>query len=246
MASIHPGGEELTDRCVALAGFEAGMRILDVGCGDGTGMERLTRDFSLDMIGCDSSPAMIKAAKAKNSSLRIKKTDGVCLDFPSLSFDGVLLECSFSLMDRHEELLHELYCILKPGARFAMTDLYMLAPDPKRVSENKKAAREFLGRPRQENDCGSGEYPSPVLLDGMFVVDELARAIFDAGFDIVKFEDHTKELRDYAAQALMDYGSVEAMLAASLPEGADSSCCCRAKLGKNTGYFLLVAQKRKI
>ena len=164
------------------------------------------------------------------------------LDFPSLYFDGALLECSFSLMNRHDELLHELYCILKPGAAFAVTDLYCINPDADRAGEAYYEAKRILNTPRQEDDCKTADsIPSPYLLDGMFVIDNLIHAIRETGFEITLFRDRTKQLQDYYAQLLFDYGSLDAYWEAVLPKGCRPFC--RVIPGKNCGYFLLAARK---
>ena len=175
----------------------------------------------------------------------MRVTDGVCLDFPSLYFDGAMLECSFSLMERHEELLHELYCILRPGASFGISDLFLVDPDPERVRENRDAALAVLNKPRErENDCETAQFPSPVLLDGVFVLDELKKMVEATGFELLAVEDRTQALKDWAAQTLMDYGSFEEMWRQCLPDGAERARFCRSQYPQNCGYFILTARKR--
>lgn len=239
---FHPGGAELTREAAKAAGWKAGDRVLDIGCGDGSSMRLLRDELGVKPVGCDRDKAILDRARELDGSLQLRQTDGMSLDFPSLYFDGALLECSFSLMNRHDELLHELYCILKPGAAFAMTDLYCRAPDADRAAEVYYEARRILNTPKQENDCKTADsIPSPYLLDGMFVMDNLLHAIRETGFEVTLFRDRTKQLQDYYAQLLFDYGSLEAYWKAVLPAGCKPFC--RAEPGKHTGYFLLVARK---
>ena len=239
---FHPGGEDLTREAARAAGWKAGDRILDVGCGDGASMRLLRDELGVKPVGCDRDKAILARAKELDGSLQLRQTDGLSLDFPSLYFDGALLECSFSLMNRHDELLHELYCILKPGASIAITDLYCINPDADRAGEIYYEAKRILNTPRQENDCKTADsLPSPYLLDGMFVIDNLLHAIRETGFEITLFRDRTKQLQDYYAQLLFDYGSLDAYWEAVLPKGCRPFC--RAVPGKNCGYFLLTAQK---
>ena len=241
-SGLHPGGVDLTREAAKAAGWKAGDRILDIGCGDGSSMRLLREELGVKPVGCDRSKAMLDRARAQDPTLQLRETDGMSLDFPSLYFDGALLECSFSLMNRHDEMLHELYCVLKPGASFAMTDLYVINPDANRAGEAYYEAKRILNTPRQENDCKTADsIPSPYLLDGMFVIDNLLRAIRDTGFEITLFRDRTKQLQDHYAQLLFDYGSLEEYWKAVLPPGVQPFC--RAVPGKNTGYFLLAARK---
>ena len=239
---FHPGGEDLTREAARAAGWKAGDRILDVGCGDGASMRLLRDELGVKPVGCDRDKAILARAKELDGSLQLRQTDGLSLDFPSLYFDGALLECSFSLMNRHDELLHELYCILKPGASIAITDLYCINPDADRAGEIYYEAKRILNTPRKEDDCKTADsLPSPYLLDGMFVIDNLLHAIRETGFEITLFRDRTKQLQDYYAQLLFDYGSLDAYWEAVLPKGCRPFC--RAVPGKNCGYFLLTAQK---
>lgn len=239
---FHPGGEDLTREAARAAGWKAGDRILDVGCGDGASMRLLRDELGVKPVGCDRDKAILARAKELDGSLQLRQTDGLCLDFPSLYFDGALLECSFSLMNRHDELLHELYCVLKPGASIAITDLYCINPDSDRAGEVYYEAKRILNTPRKEDDCKTADsLPSPYLLDGMFVIDNLLHAIRETGFEITLFRDRTKQLQDYYAQLLFDYGSLDAYWEAVLPKGCQPFC--RVAPGKNCGYFLLTAQK---
>ncbi len=239
---FHPGGAELTREAARAAGWKAGDRVLDVGCGDGTSMRLLRDEYGVKPVGCDRDKAILARARELDGTLQLRQTDGMSLDFPSLYFDGALLECSFSLMNRHDELLHELYCVLKPGASLAIADLYYINPDRDKADETYYEAKRILNTPKQENDCKTADsIPSPYLVDGMFIIDNLIYAIRDSGFELTLFRDRTKALQDYYAQLLFDHGSLEEYWKNVLPEGCQPFC--RAKPTKHTGYFLLTARK---
>lgn len=244
MAIFHPGDRTLTKLMIELAGFKEGDRILDMGCGDGETLTFMREEYGIKPYGCDMDQNMLDRALARDPQLKLRHTEGVELDYPSYYFDGVIMECSFSLMSRHDELLHELYCIMKPGARMAISDLYIINPDPTRAAEAYLNARAILDRPREDSDCDNSPlYPSPYILDGMFMQDKFIDIVRDTGFEIVAFKDKTPELRDFYAQALMDHGSIEKFFEATLPEGSEPCNFCRTKPGKNTGYFVMVAEK---
>lgn len=239
---IHPGGEELTLEAAKACGWKEGDRVLDVGCGGGETMRLLKQRLGVKPVGCDRDEAMLARAQLLDPDFKLRKTDGMSLDFPSLYFDGAILECSFSLMNRHDEMLNELYCVLKKGAKMAISDLYYINPDPNKAGEVYYEAKRILNTPREEGDCERAEdYPSPYLLEGMFVIDNLLHAIREAGFEITLFRDRTRQLQDWYAQLLMDYGSMDAYWKAVLPPG--TTPFCRAGIGKHTGYFLLTAEK---
>ena len=238
----HPGGEALTLEAAKACGWKEGDRILDVGCGGGESMLLLKKTLGVKPVGCDRDEGMLARARLLDADFKLRVTDGMSLDFPSLYFDGALLECSFSLMNRHDEMLNELYCVLKKGAKVAISDLYYINPDPDKAGEAYYEAKRILGTPREEGDCEKAdEMPSPYLLDGMFVIDNLLHAIRETGFEITYFRDRTKQLQDWYAQLLMDYGSLDEYWKQTLPDG--SKPFCRAKVDKHTGYFLLTAEK---
>ena len=55
MAIFHPGDRTLTKLMIELAGFKAGDRILDMGCGDGETMSYMRDEFGIKPYGCDCS-----------------------------------------------------------------------------------------------------------------------------------------------------------------------------------------------
>jgi len=246
MYFFHPGGTVLTDVMLGRCSLPEGSKFLDLGCGTGDTAFYVSEKYGLDVTGADLSDAMLERARRSHPELSFVKCDGQALDFASCTFDGALMECAFSLMPRQEELLHELYCVLKPGAPLAISDLYILEPDMERARKNCIEAQKLIYHQRVDAECTQDQaYPSPFCLDGMFVKDLLLALLDDTGFDLEIWEDHTKELRDYAAQLLMDHGSLENACRRLLPEGEPGRTFCDAKIGRNTGYFILVARKRK-
>ena len=149
MNCIHPGGEELTLEAAKACGWKEGDRILDVGCGGGGSMLLLKKTLGLKPVGCDMDEGMLARARLLDPEFKLRKTDGMSLDFPSLYFDGALLECSFSLMNRHDEMLNELYCVMKKGAKMAISDLYYINPDPDKAGEVYYEAKRILNTPRR-------------------------------------------------------------------------------------------------
>lgn len=244
MNFLHPGGTELTDAMIEACGFKAGDKILDLGCGDGSTSAHLREKFGLEVIGADTSEHMVMSAKAAHPDMEFVKCDGISLDFSSNTFDGAIMECSFSLMPRQEEILHELYCVLKKGAHIAISDLCMIKSDMERAKKNCIEAQKLIYHHREDGECTENQvYPSPFCLDGMFVRELLLALLEDTGFIVETWVDRTQELRNYAAQLIMSYGSFEEAAKAMLPAGARCDSFCKVKPGKNTGYFSLSARK---
>ena len=65
MSIFHPGDRTLTDLAASLAGFKAGDRVLDLGCGDGDTLRYLRETYGVEPYGCDTDRAMVARALEK-------------------------------------------------------------------------------------------------------------------------------------------------------------------------------------
>jgi trans-aconitate methyltransferase len=93
-----------------------GERILDLGCGDGVLSEKLAALGAL-VIGADSSPQMVEAAKQRGVDARVM--DGYHLSFDS-EFDGVFSNAALHWMSKDPNaVIAGVRRALKPGGRFA-------------------------------------------------------------------------------------------------------------------------------
>ena len=170
---LRPGGFAITDRALAFCAFPAGARILDIGCGSGATVTHARRTHHLAACGIDSDPACV----AGREHLLCARAEH--LPFPADVMDGLLLECSLSVMDDPEAVLAECRRVLKPGGRLAISDVYARG----------EAARlgGCLGRvDRRET---------------------LIASVQDRGFGLELFEDHSGHLRALWAQRVFEQGA---------------------------------------
>lgn len=91
-----------------------GESILDLGCGDGTLALKL-ENFGCDVVGIDSSPEMINAAKS--IGLNASVCDGHQLSFTD-KFDAVFSNAALHWMVLPEAVISGVWASLKPGGRF--------------------------------------------------------------------------------------------------------------------------------
>ena len=234
MTILRPGNFDITDRGVEIAGLRKGDRILDIGCGQGDTLNHLIKDFGMTGEGIDMSLPRISEAKEKYPDLDVKFGDGEFLDeYSSFSFDGVFMECVLSLINIPDEALHEAYCVLKKGGKLIISDLYDKKPDPMQLKAVKIEADRQSRIPKKNGECE--EHPTRFVdfrLDGVFFRDPLIAQREEIGYKVLAFEDRSQDLDNYIAQTLMDEGTLENL------------CADKKTIGrKNTGYFLLVAQK---
>jgi trans-aconitate methyltransferase len=93
---------------------KAGERILDLGCGDGFLTQRIA-ESGATMVGVDSSPQMIAAARERGLDARY--ASGEALPFDG-EFDAVFSNAALHWMSDHDAVLRGVYRALKPGGRF--------------------------------------------------------------------------------------------------------------------------------
>ena len=199
-----PGGTELTKRALEICRFPQGAALADVGCGTGSSVSYINRETEYKMTGIDNDQAAISVAVAEGN-------DCICCDatelpFASSSLDGVFFECSFSKIDMPDTALSEAYRVLKAEGKSVISDFY--------AQEREEHFFGFMGRV---------EFKERIM-----------SRINKHGFDLVLFEDHTKELHRLWGQLIFDYGreAVDSMLCES---GRILSAKCR--------YGIFIAKK---
>jgi trans-aconitate methyltransferase len=104
---------ELAESLVESLQPRAGERVLDLGCGDGFLTQRIG-DSGATVVGVDSSPQMIAAAKERGVDARL--INGEALPFRS-EFEAVFSNAALHWMSDHDAVLEGVYRALKPGGR---------------------------------------------------------------------------------------------------------------------------------
>ena len=136
-APLRPGGRELTEELLDLAGLPPAARVVDVGCGQGASLEALAQR-GCRAVGIDVAPAAIAQARRRTTSLAL--ASGLALPFATGSFDGVLAECSLSTMPDRPAALAEWHRVLRPGGRLAISDVYLRGTGDSAVPLMSRAA----------------------------------------------------------------------------------------------------------
>lgn len=126
---LHPGGEEVTRRALALSGLSPRERLLDVASGAGTSAILAAREFGAEAVGIEyGEPAVEAAGRAAADAgcgdrVRFRAGDAEALPVEDGSFDVVLCECSLSTFPDQERAASELRRVLRPGGRLALSDV---------------------------------------------------------------------------------------------------------------------------
>ena len=226
--TMHPGGLELTEKGIALCGFKKGAKILDVGCGKGETAFFLNKEHGFDLVGIDQSEILVEQAKKAYPKLNFQMGDADYLEFPSSTFDGVLMECVLSLCDMKEEVLHECWCVLKQGGKLILSDLYLREPSKSKAMKKEES-------PIEVKTC----------MTGALIKEELLTLLEETGFIDIEWMDCSETILSFTANAIMKYGSLEKFWDEMLPEGVNKNLFCDSVCSGKPGYFLLVATKKK-
>lgn len=208
-ARLRPGGGDLTCRAIAAGGWRAGHRVLDLGCGNGESLATLHR-LGIDAVGLD-------LVLPPDAAVPVIRGRGEDLPFPSSCFDGVLAECSLSVMDDPEAALAEVARVLKPGASLVAADVY---------------GRGTVTDPRSLPPC----------LSGVVSGDELKRRLTRAGLVSTLWEDHSETLKRLIGQVLFEHGSLTPLWGDSPSDGNTGEAIRQLR----PGYLLLAAIRPRL
>lgn len=129
LESLHPGGPDLTLRCLASLGLPAGRRILDLACGPGAGLIALARAANWQVFGVDLSVRMVTLARRIAWASSVGERcyfvvgDVSRIPFGDAFFDAVLMECTLSSMPDKAAALAEMARVTRPGGWVSIHDM---------------------------------------------------------------------------------------------------------------------------
>jgi 27-O-demethylrifamycin SV methyltransferase len=157
--SLPDATQLLTDRMVEACGIDAGVQVLDVGCGTGTPACHLAR-LGARVTGITTSPVGVEAAteRARREGVADRvsflERDGMDNGFDDGSFDRVWVLESSHLMRERDRLVAECARVLRSGGRLALCDVMLRRPMPfEEVRARRKELtllREVFGDARME------------------------------------------------------------------------------------------------
>jgi len=215
---LRPGGLELTRTAIASAKFCAGQRVLDLGCGTGASTDLLSH-VGCQVVGVDATLGTLEVASRQHPDLAWVLASAEALPFLTASQNGILAECSLSVVAARTRALSECHRVLAPGSMLVITDVYAREPDA--VIDNTTIL--------------------PACVAQMAGQETLCAEITQAGFKIESWQDHSAVLKTFLARLIFEKGSLAALWSnhASRDEASNLSAALRAK---RPGYFLLLAR----
>jgi arsenite methyltransferase len=221
---IRPGGLALTARALSLSLWPPGARVLDLGCGSGAALSYLIGQGGLRAWGLDPSGQLLGRGRESDPELPLIRAASEDLPCTAASLDGILAECSLSLVEDVDRVLRECFRVLKMGALILIHDVYARQP-------NGAAALRNL--------------PVRCCLAGAVSRQEWLARLTDAGFQVLLWEDHTAALKEFAARVIFSYGSLEAFWCKAGNQNQPTAAreIQETVAQSSPGYFLLLAHK---
>lgn len=200
-ATGAPFVPRLAGPLLELAGDVTGLRVLDLGCGDGT----LTAELSAagaDVLGVDADASMVAATRARG--LEAVQADARDLAELEGSFDLVLSNAVLHWIAEVDEVVAAVARVLRPGGRFVLE-----AGGHGNVAAVRLALRVALDAHGHGNvDVPDWRFPTAeqqagVLQAGGFTVESCVLA----GRPTPLPNDITDWLRTFAGAALQELGA---------------------------------------
>lgn len=195
----------------AFASLKPGEVVVDLGCGGGLDVFLAAEKVGPagKAIGIDMTPAMIERARRHAETWKNGKSKAQVefhlarieeLPLPDSSVDVIVSNCVINLAPDKRAVFREAARVLRPGGRFAVSDIVLRKPLPPEIAGSVAA---YTG-----------------CIAGAIAIDEYRRALIEAGFDDVLITDTGADLHAYRDES----GSAESCCTGA-PGGNDETGC---------------------
>jgi arsenite methyltransferase len=168
----------------ASASLRPGEVVVDLGCGGGFDVLLAARRVGPTgkAIGIDMTSEMVELARRNAGKQQVANAifhQATIDDLPLAagSVDCVISNCVVNLAPDKQAVFREIYRVLKPGGRVAISDIALKKPLPEELVDNLLA---YVG-------CIAGAIP----------IETYIRGLVEAGFQAVRVVDTKKDLRAY-------------------------------------------------
>ena len=169
----------------AFASLRPGEVVVDLGSGGGLDVFLAARKVGPTgrAIGIDMTPEMLERARANAakqglSNVAFHESTIDRLPLPDASVDCIISNCVINLAPDKSAVFREMFRVLKPGGRAAISDIALKQPLPEEIATDIMA---YVG-----------------CIAGALLIPDYERGLRDAGFEAVQIVDTRKDLNAYA------------------------------------------------
>lgn len=131
---------------ITIADMQPGETILDLGSGGGLDCFLAAKKVGEkgNVIGVDMTPEMLERARMAAIKLGINNVEfrqGYLEELPveDASVDAVISNCVINLSPDKQQVFREVFRVLKPNGRFAVSDIVTNGPLPEELQKNMEA-----------------------------------------------------------------------------------------------------------
>lgn len=149
LATLPDGESAISYGCgdpITLASLQPGQTVLDLGSGAGLDCFFAAKQVGETgrVIGVDMTPEMIERARSSAKRMNITNVEfrqGYIEDLPveSNSVDVVISNCVINLSSDKSKVFAEAFRVLRPGGKFAVSDIVTDGPLPEAVKQSLSA-----------------------------------------------------------------------------------------------------------
>jgi SAM-dependent methyltransferase len=196
----------------ATANLRPGEVVVDLGSGGGLDVFLASKKVGPRgrAIGIDMTPAMMERARANAAAggytnVEFYESTIDKIPLPDASVDCVISNCVINLAPDKPAVFREIARVLKPGGRFAVSDIALKGELPDAIAQSMAA---YVG-----------------CIAGAIRIDEYRAGLLAAGFEHVEIVDSGADLNAYA--------KVENQTGCCSP-AMDGSSCCSPAVGVGT------------
>ncbi|NIR87524.1 methyltransferase domain-containing protein [Candidatus Bathyarchaeota archaeon] len=117
---VRPISDFWVSQVIQIGQIEYNSRLLDVGCGTGRFSIPLQRRTNAIVYGADVSREMLKGGLEKEKDLYWIQGSAESIPFKNNYFDQILMAFAIHHVDKKEEVVREMYRVLKKGGKCIM------------------------------------------------------------------------------------------------------------------------------
>jgi arsenite methyltransferase len=209
----------------ALAELHEGETVLDLGSGGGIDVLLSARRvgptgkaYGLDMTDEMLALAEENRRKAGATNVTFLKGEIESIPLPDASVDVIISNCVINLSGDKDRVLREAFRVLKPGGRFAVSDVVVRGEVPDAVRRNMELWIGCVAGALEEQEyrtllAGAGFDQIDLEVTRVYAADDAAAFLEGSGLDAAEF---AREI---------DGRFVSAFVRATKPTSAKVSCC---------------------
>jgi ubiquinone/menaquinone biosynthesis C-methylase UbiE len=183
-----------------LAALNAGETVLDLGSGGGIDVILSARRvgptgkaYGLDMTDDMLNLARQNAAEAKIDNVEFIKGHIESIPLPDASVDVIISNCVINLSGDKHRVLAEAFRVLKPGGRFAVSDVVVRGELPTTVRRNMELWVGCVAGALEESEflallAGAGFTEASIEPTRMYKTEDARQFLTESGLDTANLE----------------------------------------------------------